>query len=126
MVTELTIIQRLGLRRRELVMSHAALAARSGVSVPTTKRILSGRGEGSFTNVCALAEALGVPIGLDSSGADDFLRARARDKAERVARLVQGTSALEDQAVDGAVFERLVERTYHELLAGSRRALWEE
>lgn len=41
-----------------------------------------------------------------------------------VARLVQGTNALEAQAVDDAEYRRLVERTYHELLARSRRRLW--
>ena len=49
---------------------------------------------------------------------------QARKKAEQVARLVQGTSALESQAVDAKTYKRLVEKTYHELLAGSRRRLW--
>jgi hypothetical protein len=67
-----------------------------------------------------------MPLGVGAVDVDEVLRQQARKKAEVVARLVQGTSALEDQAVDAATFARLVERTYHEMLAGSRRALWEE
>jgi hypothetical protein len=60
----------------------------------------------------------------DSKGCGLLLRAQARAKAEEVARLVQGTSALESQAVDADAYRRLVERSYHELMAGSRRRLW--
>lgn len=112
-------------RRRDLGLTFAALSARSGVSEPTVKRILGGRmAEASFAHVVAIARALGTPFTTEAQDVDEMLRARARTKAEHVARLVQGTSALEAQAVDDAEYRRLVERTYHELLAGSRRRLW--
>jgi hypothetical protein len=38
--------------------------------------------------------------------------------------MVQGTSALEGQAVDGADYQRLIERTTNDLLRGSRKRLW--
>ncbi len=38
--------------------------------------------------------------------------------------MVQGTSALESQAVDAATYQRLIEKSVHELLAGSPRRLW--
>ena len=106
-------------------MSFPALAQRSGVSAPTVKRILGGHDSGaSFANVAAVAAALGVSLTFDESDPDEVCRRQARLKAAQVARLVQGTSALESQAVDTPTYERLVERTYHELLAGSRRRLW--
>jgi hypothetical protein len=37
---------------------------------------------------------------------------------------VQGTSALEGQAVDGVDYQRLIERTTNDLLRGSRKRLW--
>lgn len=112
-------------RRRDLGLTFTALSVRSGVSEPTVKRILGGRlGEASFTHVVAIARALGAPIAAEATDIDQMLRDRARAKAEAVARLVQGTSALESQAVDDAEYRRLVERSYHELLAGSRRRLW--
>ncbi len=106
-------------------MSFATLASRSGVSEPTIKRILGGRlDEASFANVTAVAQAMGSKLDFRESDVDELCRAQARKKAELVARLVQGTSALESQAVDSVTYQRLVEKSYHELLAGSRRRLW--
>ena len=120
-------VDRLKHRREALGMSHATVAARSGVSEPTVKRILGGQlAEASFANVVAVAEALGMTVGLGETDAEELCRQQARRKAERIARLVQGTSALESQAVDRAAYERLVERSFHELMAGSRRRLWAE
>ena len=114
-------------RRRQLGMSHAALAAQSGVSEPTVKRILGGKlAEASFENVRAVAEALGVTLAVQEIDVDELRRRQARGKAERLVRYVQGNSALEGQGVDDATRERLVERTYHELMAGSGRGLWGE
>ncbi|MBS0189815.1 MAG: helix-turn-helix domain-containing protein [Phycisphaerales bacterium] len=116
---------RLTSRRKALGISTAALARRSGVSEPTVKRILGGQmGEASFANVAAIAHALGISIDLCELDADELCRRQARLKAEQIARLVQGTSALESQAVDRETYNRLVEKSYHELLAGSRRRLW--
>ena len=87
--------------------------------------ILGGHAaEASFGNVAAVARALGVSVELGESDADTFLLKQATEKARRVARMVQGTSALESQAVDADTYERLVSRSVHELLAGSRRRLW--
>ncbi|MBX3387237.1 MAG: helix-turn-helix transcriptional regulator [Phycisphaeraceae bacterium] len=114
-------------RRAELGISLAALAQRSGVSEPTVKRIFAGRiGEASFANVAAVVDALGLSLDLGAADADQMRRTQARKQAERVARLVQGTSALESQAVDERAYQQLVERTYHELLAGPKRRLWTE
>lgn len=118
-------IKALSERRRRLGMSYSALAARSGTSEPTVKRILGGLAtDASFANVAAIAEALGLPLSFTSSDEEDLRRQEARRKAEKIAKLVQGTSALEGQAVDRTTYELLVERTYHELMAGSRRKLW--
>jgi len=122
----ISIEQLTGLRIA-LGMSFSALASRSGVSEPTVKRILGGRiAEASFANVMAIARALGASLEITESDPDELCREQARRKAERAARLVQGTSALEGQAVDASTYNRLVEKSYHELLAGSRRRLWAE
>lgn len=128
MVAEAAALQSLLVSRRSaLGMSHAHVSVRAGVPEPTVKRILGGGlAAASFANVAAIAEALGAPIGGPAIDVEEFRRRQARTRAERVARLVQGTSALEAQAVDHATYERLVERTYHELLAGPPRRLWAE
>jgi len=106
-------------------MSFPSLAERSGVSEPTVKRIFAGQiGEALFANVAAVVDALGMSFGLEEIDADELCRRQARMKAEQIARLVQGTSALESQAVDPTTYNRLVEKSYHELLAGSKRRLW--
>lgn len=108
-------------------MSYTALARRAGVSASTVQRILgSGVDEASFANVAAVAEALGAPIGGPAMDVDSFRAQAAREKAERIARMVQGTSGLEGQGVDAREFERVVERTFHELMAGSPRRVWSE
>ena len=73
-----------------------------------------------------LRRALGASIGLEEVDADEVCREQARKKAEELARMVQGTSALESQGVDAATFQWLVERSYHELMAGPRGRLWSE
>lgn len=119
--------ERLRHRRESLGMSFSIVAARSGVSEPTVKRILGGHvAEASFANVVAIAEALGASFGIEEADPEELCRRQARRKAEQVARLVQGTSALESQAVDQAAYDRLIERSFHQLMAGSRRRLWSE
>lgn len=108
-------------------MGFAALAERSGVPEPTVKRILGGGlASASFGSVVAIAEALGLAVGVVETSSEEFCRRRAREKARRIARLVQGTSALESQAIDEREYERLVERSFHELMAGPKRRLWAE
>lgn len=126
MVAPLTnLAGRLADRRARLGMTYPALAERSGVSEPTVKRVLAGRiGEASFENVAAIAAALGMPLAADPIEAEDFIEQEARAKAERAARLVQGTSALEAQGLDAEQYRRLVERSVRELMTGSRRRLW--
>ena len=118
---------RLNSRRTSLGMSYRVVAERSGVSEPTVKRILGGHmAEASFANVVAVAEALGASLGVEEVDPDELCRQQARRKAQQIVRLVQGTSALESQAVDGATYSQLLERSYHQLMAGSRRRLWSE
>jgi transcriptional regulator with XRE-family HTH domain len=121
------LIERLDRRRRLLRMSHGALARLSGVSEPTVKRILRGRGgAGTFLNVAAIVNALGASLTLEEADAEELRSAQARQVAERVMRMVQGTNALESQAIDEEAYERLMDQTVHELLAGSGRKLWAE
>ena len=121
-----TLLRTLDARRRELGMSHAVLAQRSAVSLPTVQRILSGNHTtASFANVVAIADALGMCLKFGATVEPEKLRrVQARQKAKRLVRMVQGTSGLEGQAVDADTIRRLEERTVHELLAGSNRRLW--
>jgi transcriptional regulator with XRE-family HTH domain len=122
-------------RRRELGMSYRVLAELSGVSLPVVQRLLAARIRyPRFENVMAIADALGkgspriLPDGTCTfefpTSAEELRESRAQEKARRLVALVQGTSALEDQAVDHAAYRAMINRTYHELLAGSGHRLW--
>ncbi|MBX3414460.1 MAG: helix-turn-helix domain-containing protein [Pirellulales bacterium] len=112
-------------RRRQLGLSFATLAQRSGVSQPTLKRMLHGElTHHSFGNVIAVADALGMAAQFSTTAASEMREQQALSKARRLVGLAQGTSALEAQAVDQATFDGMVQQTMHELLAGSPRRLW--
>lgn len=122
------LFERLEQRRRHLSMPLAVLAARSGVSLPTVQRILSGANQAaSYANVEAIAQALDMRIEADANSDDqEFLEREARKKARRLIGLVQGTSALEGQAVNDDTLDEMLRKTTVELLAGGRRRLWGE
>lgn len=106
-------------------MSVAAIARRSGVPASAVRRVLAGRPPGpSPSQVSAVALALGLGPGRRREDVASVLRREARRKAQYVARLVQGSAALEGQAVGRAAYDAIVERTFRELLAGPRRRLW--
>ena len=113
-------------RRKALRMSCPLLAMRSGVSLPTVQRILHNGGEhATYANLMAVARALGMEFELkDTSDAQTFMEQQAQTKAEAIASMVQGTSALESQAVDSDTYPQMVRQTVHELMAGPRRRLW--
>jgi transcriptional regulator with XRE-family HTH domain len=109
-------------------MSCAMLAKKTGLSMTTVQRVLSGNHlNASFANVVAIAEALGVGLRFVQKARIKRLREeQARQKAKRIVGLVQGTAGLEGQAVDAVAVDEMVDRTIHELLAGSNRKLWGE
>lgn len=70
------ILQTLEQRRRELKMSYAVLARRTGLSVSTVQRILKGNDRASSINVFNIAKSMGVDLGVvpkvDSNEANVF------------------------------------------------------
>jgi transcriptional regulator with XRE-family HTH domain len=128
MADSVLLLSELDKRRRDLGLSYALLSQRCGVSRPTVQRILSGRHPtASFSNVVALAEALGLTLRFDSKvGPQKMKQEQARQKARKLVALVQGTSGLEGQAVDRGSLDAMVKQTTHELLAGSKRKLWSD
>jgi transcriptional regulator with XRE-family HTH domain len=115
-------------RRKALGMPIESLVKRSGVSRATVRRILAGdQTRATFPNVLAVADALGIDVRFAAGApAEEFREQQAVKKARRLVGLVQGTSGLEAQAVDPATVERMVRRTTHELLSGSKRRLWSD
>jgi transcriptional regulator with XRE-family HTH domain len=113
-------------RRKALRMSCQLLAVRSGVSLPTVQRILRDGGEhATYATLAAMARVLGMDFELrDACDEQTFAERQAETKARAIVRMVQGTSALESQAVDSDAYEQMIKQTVHELMAGQRRKLW--
>lgn len=113
-------------RRKELGMTYEALAKRSGVSMPTVVRILTGKDpHASFGNVGAIAKTLALAIAFQPTATSQEVKERqAARKARELVGLVQGSSGLEAQAVAPAELDAMMRQTVHELLAGPARFLW--
>lgn len=119
------ILKTLNQRRTALGMPYDELQRRCRVSVSTLKRVLGGETTAEFSTVAVIAGALGVDLGI--TRADDLAAMRDRQahaKAKEIVAMVQGTSALEGQAVGSENLELMEQRTAAELLAGSSRRLW--
>ncbi len=128
MTNRLPLFEKLESRRRELGLSQSALAERCGVSLPTIQRILTGHSPAaSFETTVVIAQTMGMQFDVvPIFPAQEILEQQARKKAERLVGMVQGTSALEAQAVSSRHLGQMIKKTIHELLAGSRRRLWAE
>ncbi len=112
-------------RRKQLGMSVRVLSERSGVPVATLNRLLAGHlSQHKFSTVANVAEAMGITISFEAEPVVTVKERQAASKARRLVALVQGTSALEAQAVNRPAFEAMVRQTIHELMAGSPRRLW--
>jgi transcriptional regulator with XRE-family HTH domain len=113
-------------RRERLGISCAVLAKRTGMSLRSVQRILSGEETNpGFSTVTSLARELGVGVRFEEEVDVRTIRRRqAERKAERILAIVQGSSALEAQAMARETIRDLREKTINELLAGSDRRLW--
>jgi transcriptional regulator with XRE-family HTH domain len=126
-------LKKLDQRRAKLGMSRPALSHRAKVSLPTVTRILSGKeANPTIDTLHAIAQALGVVVSVgaevkieERESADDFRTQQAKRKATELVKMVQGTMALEAQAVEQTAVERMINQTTYELL-NSRRRLWSE
>jgi len=118
--------RRLNERRERLGISCSALARRTGISLRSVQRILSGEETNpGFATVASLAHVLGVGVRFDEEVDVRTIRQRqAERKAERILAIVRGSSALEAQALSRQTIRELREKTINELLAGSPRKLW--
>ena len=124
----MTNILKLDLRREQLGMSRATLARRAKVSIATVHRILTGKETApAISTVEALAAALGMVVQIvEKVDAEELREQQAQQRACHLVGMVQGTMALESQAVDQKTIESLRKRSAARLLAGSGRRLWDE
>lgn len=119
-------------RRVALGMTIDVVARLSGVSASTVERVLSGRYRAaSFDAVERIAAALGAQIRIEPLADVAAMRlAQAERKARQVAASeAPDTSLPADETTSplhADLQEALMQRTIHQLLAGSNRKLWAE
>ncbi len=113
-------------RRKELGMSRQVVAERSGLGLRTLQRVLSGlEPDANLRTVLRIANALGVELKpRPMRSASEFCRQQARQKAAKLAAMVQGTSVLESQAVPESALSDIRKEIAAKLISGSRRELW--
>lgn len=118
---------KLDVRRRRLGISVLQLARLGGVRPAVVRRVLRNPANERFQNVQAVARVLGWDALTGRRvAAATVLHQRARLKAEYVAKLVQGTQALEAAALDTSGLQRIVDAAFATLLAGDKRKLWDD
>ena len=114
-------------RRKKLGMPTRTLVRMSGVPVATVNRILTNPARVRFEYVAAVARVLGVDMEAGKTvPLQRILKDRAHIKATYVAKLIQGTQALEASALDQPGYERLIAVSIAALLAGKKRKLWDD
>ena len=109
-------------------MSFRAVAERSGLGLRTVQRVLSLEEPAArLDTVLQIADALSVELCLTEIGTAHRVRKRAaQQKAIRLASMVQGTSALESQAIPKNDLREIKDEIAARLLSGSSRELWAE
>jgi hypothetical protein len=115
----------LNTRRLELQMPIDILAKRAKVSAQVVDSILSQQAEKVPEYIVEqVSNILGIRQGQPMLDTDDFRYQRAKEKAKLWRTMVQGTMALEDQAVSSETMTQLEIKTIEQLLAGDARNLW--
>lgn len=120
-------------RRVALGMTIDVVARLSGVSPSTVERVLSGRYRAaSFDAVERIAAALGAQIRIEPLADVAAMRqAQAERKAQQIIagglpNAAEITESRLSSPLHADLQEALVQRTIHQLLAGSNRKLWAE
>ncbi|MCK5114343.1 MAG: helix-turn-helix domain-containing protein [Phycisphaerae bacterium] len=111
-------------RRGELRMPISALSERANTSTSTVRRVLDGDISVSYATLCRIAKAMGVSLEYHARSSGSVIREEAKRKAKISAKMVQGTSAMESQAVDKEAMDRIVQATEAKLIRQLGSALW--
>ena len=121
-----SVIDLLGRRRQELGVSYADVARMCEVDEQTARRTFDPVAGTlcSLNVVLKVAKVLDVDLSIGPRPASRARLRQAKRKAELLVGLVQGTCALEAQAVDAASIRKLRKRATRELLDGPPCRLW--
>ena len=121
------IKRQLRTRVLELDISERQLAEKAGISRTAVRQVLRDPSRSSVASLWAVAKQLGLELAIpEVMSSYEVKRRAALDKARRMVAMVQGSSALEMQAVEQKRKEDMVQQTADELMGGPARFLWTE
>lgn len=119
------ILNALQKQRSELRMPYGVLAKRSGLSLSTVQRAMTGN-PGRIETLLSLAGVLGVQLDITVKKPRTLRDEQATNKAHKLASFTQGNSAMEGQGVPQDTVQEVVQNIKDRLLAGTNRRLWGE
>lgn len=114
-------------RRTALGMSRSELARRAHLGLRTVQRVLSGEdASAEFSTILAIADVLGATLRVEGEDPNMIRLRQARRKADKLTSMLQGTAALEAQALDTQSLDTIRQQMVRDLLAGASRNLWDD
>ena len=116
-------LRRIKKRIQRLGIPNSEIAKRSRMECSTVELVLSSPITVPLNQIVAVGASVGLVYGGTSQSIRDVYRTAVRTKARYIVRLVQGTSALENQAVDRAARRELTKLAVRELVA-DRKRIW--
>ena len=121
------ILKTLKERRKELGIPIDTIVRRTGVKRATMCRILKGDTETvRHGYVVKVMEVMGIFVGRRPESVKKMRHREAVKKAKLVARLTQGTMALEAQAVGNETLVEIERMIVRKILVGQNRKLWSD
>ncbi|MCP4378487.1 MAG: helix-turn-helix transcriptional regulator [bacterium] len=119
------ILDTLRKQRNELQMPYGVLAQRSGLSLSTVQRAMTGN-SGRIDTLLSLAGALGVRLNITVTPPRKLRNEQANNQAHKLAGFAQGNSAMEGQGVPQGTLREVQQNLKDRLLVGTNRRLWGE
>src|SRR5437588_3635688 len=116
-------LEALDKQRRALKMPLNIVAKRAALSRATVCRILKEKRAGaSLENVLAIAKVLGADFAFHFREPEQLVEEQVQKRAKKIARMVQGTMALESQGLtEQSHLDQLVETAAREIRAKPRK-----
>lgn len=115
------------LLRTYLRMTQAELAKRANITQANLAAIESGKTDPRVSTLQRIYKALSSNLSLEpipKKPLEETLRDRARAMALKRLKKTMGTMALEEQAPDKEIFQKLLEKRTDEILRDPRERLW--
>jgi len=115
------------LLRTYLRMTQAELAKRANITQANLIAIESGKADPRVSTLQRIYKALSSNLSVEplpQKPLEEILRGRARAIALKRLKKTMGTMALEEQAPEKEIFQKLLEKRTDEILRDPRERLW--